>query len=635
MRRLIAVLLIGASAAWGLTSINAYKTFTREILTSSDMNSSFSRVLTGVNSLIALHPGDSTVTARGVFDSLDAYPGPNLNIVRSLVFRDNQDSLVVPGRISADTVKVNDQLWIGMTAPVVGFSGGTTAGTRLLFSYVKEDSSVVTIADINGGNIDGTVIGAASAKAGSFTSVSGTIAASFTGGLTTNSIKATTADINGGTVDAAVIGASTAAAGSFTKVAGSIAAAFSGGLTTNTLNVSGKLTLAALRDSTMDTVRDTVAATALAFSDGTSALPALANLGDLNTGIYFPAADQVGISAGGGLDLLVSGDDITVRDDINVGDDLLFPTTGVANWGAGDVTITGGTNTLTFAGATSGYAFNGTHTGALTIGGATYPMYSFPTIAGGIGFYFTPTFAPAAPSNDYGMQMLMNTSLDNSASANGIALRQAVGAGKTLAVAKDIYILEASVGGTMTTHYGVYSDNFTAAGSDYQFSFGTGIYQLRGLTASQDVQTDGSSNLTSVSDMRWKRDYGRVAGATPILLRLKPRYWDWLRDVIGRYDDAQKPDYSKRLERLQKQPRLAGFFAQEVHEVFPEGSPGGANTDSLGVDHWGIRSVSILALTVAALQEQTGRVDSLARVTARQDSLLIALTARVAKLEAR
>ena len=32
MRRLIAVLLIGASAAWGLTSINAYKTFTREIV---------------------------------------------------------------------------------------------------------------------------------------------------------------------------------------------------------------------------------------------------------------------------------------------------------------------------------------------------------------------------------------------------------------------------------------------------------------------------------------------------------------------------------------------------------------------------------------------------------------------------
>ena len=149
------------------------------------------------------------------------------------------------------------------------------------------------------------------------------------------------------------------------------------------------------------------------------------------------------------------------------------------------------------------------------------------------------------------------------------------------------------------------------------------------------MQTDGSSNLTSVSDMRWKRDYGRVAGATPILLRLKPRYWDWLRDIHGRYDDISKPDVAKRMVRMGTQPRLAGFFAQEVHEVFPEGSPGGANTDSLGVDHWGIRSVSILALTVAALQEQTGRVDSLARVTARQDSLLIALTARVAKLEAR
>ena len=35
------------------------------------------------------------------------------------------------------------------------------------------------------------------------------------------------------------------------------------------------------------------------FADGTNSLPSIANTGDLNTGIYFPAADEVGVTAGG------------------------------------------------------------------------------------------------------------------------------------------------------------------------------------------------------------------------------------------------------------------------------------------------------------------------------------------------
>ena len=37
----------------------------------------------------------------------------------------------------------------------------------------------------------------------------------------------------------------------------------------------------------------------LLIGDGTSSLPSLTNTGDLNTGIYFPAADQVGVTVGG------------------------------------------------------------------------------------------------------------------------------------------------------------------------------------------------------------------------------------------------------------------------------------------------------------------------------------------------
>lgn len=69
-----------------------------------------------------------------------------------------------------------------------------------------------------------------------------------------------TPNINGGTVDGAVIGGASAAAGSFT-----------------TLSTSGQLTVA----------------------DGTAGAPSVSNTGDENTGLFFPAADALGISLAG------------------------------------------------------------------------------------------------------------------------------------------------------------------------------------------------------------------------------------------------------------------------------------------------------------------------------------------------
>ncbi len=130
---------------------------------------------------------------------------------------------------------------------------------------------------------------------------------------------------------------------------------------------------------------------------------------------------------------------------------------------------------------------------------------------------------------------------------------------------------------------------FTGAGS---------TLQLQGLTASQDVQTDGSKNLTSVSDQNWKNDLGLIDNATAIINKLQPRYFTWKKDSQGDFTD---PD----------QPRLAGFFAQEVYVAFPEGSPGGANTDADGVDHWGLNGRALLALAVRGFQELDKRVSAL------------------------
>jgi len=72
---------------------------------------------------------------------------------------------------------------------------------------------------------------------------------------------------------------------------------------------SGGIHLGGLRDtvgaiiadsaSAGGTVVDTTSTIAIPFSAGTSALPAITRLGDLNTGIYFPGADAISMTAGG------------------------------------------------------------------------------------------------------------------------------------------------------------------------------------------------------------------------------------------------------------------------------------------------------------------------------------------------
>lgn len=93
-----------------------------------------------------------------------------------------------------------------------GTSAGSIADST---GVVTLASSVLTTADINGGNIDGTTIGASSAAAGTFTSLSATGGGSLTG-TWSDLGTVTTIDINGGTIDGTTIGGSSAAAGTFT-----------------------------------------------------------------------------------------------------------------------------------------------------------------------------------------------------------------------------------------------------------------------------------------------------------------------------------------------------------------------------------------------------------------------------------
>jgi len=158
--------------------------------------------------------------------------------------------------------------------------GSSTKEWRNLYidGTANIDSLVADTADINGGTLDGVVIGGSSAAAGTFTTATATTGnittvnattvdstnvevtnlkakdgtasatiADVTGVMTVASAVLTTADINGGTADAVVIGGATPAAGTFTSLN-----ATGGGALTGTWSNLGSVTTIDINGGTID-----------------------------------------------------------------------------------------------------------------------------------------------------------------------------------------------------------------------------------------------------------------------------------------------------------------------------------------------------------------------------------------------
>jgi hypothetical protein len=112
--------------------------------------------------------------------------------------------LEVTGTSTLTTVDINGGNIDGTTI------GANIAAAASFTSLGATGTSTLTTVDINGGNIDGTTIGASVAAAATFTSLEAT-------GTST----LTTVDINGGNIDGTTIGANIAAAASFTTITAS------------------------------------------------------------------------------------------------------------------------------------------------------------------------------------------------------------------------------------------------------------------------------------------------------------------------------------------------------------------------------------------------------------------------------
>lgn len=122
---------------------------------------------------------------------------------------------VVIGAVTAangtfTTLTVSTALNTGTLKAADGTAAATIANST---GVITVGSSVLTTTDINGGTIDGTAIGGASAAAGAFTTLSASTSATLSpsGAVTINPTTA-------GTINNMSIGATTRAAGSFTTV---------------------------------------------------------------------------------------------------------------------------------------------------------------------------------------------------------------------------------------------------------------------------------------------------------------------------------------------------------------------------------------------------------------------------------
>ena len=241
---------------------------------------------TDLASVSASH--DTIPSAKAVYDYVAVLAGSSNPIFTGTVTADNVtiNGNTILGSDAADTVTINADISSDLIPSADGTYdlGASGAEWQDLFinGTANIDSLVADTADINGGTIDGTVIGGTTAAAGSFTNitVSGTVdgrdvatdgtkldgiealadvtdtanvtaagalmdsevtnladvkafdpadyATAAQGSLadtalqdgdTVSSLTLTTTDINGGTIDGAVVGGTTAAAGTFTALA--------------------------------------------------------------------------------------------------------------------------------------------------------------------------------------------------------------------------------------------------------------------------------------------------------------------------------------------------------------------------------------------------------------------------------
>jgi hypothetical protein len=256
---------------------------------------------------------------------------------------------------------------------------------------------------------------------------------------------------------------------------------------------------------------------------GTASLPALTTTGDVNTGIFFPAADTIAFAEGG-------AEAMRITSDRNVGIGTSSPGTmlevynvhGVTGVNP-EITIHNGTNTVKLvASAFTTFANLGTST--------AHPLT------------FRTDNTERARITSAGYLLVGTTSGIEAASRNEFRASQTAGGEGVLAVYNS-----ASSGADASPPLTIYKAMTTTTSSArfVQFYANAGIQPMGGIVGNgvENVQ------FATISDVREKTNIQTISGSLDKIAALNPVSFDWIKN--GEHCPA-------------------GFVAQDVEQVFPE-----------------------------------------------------------------
>ena len=366
----------------------------------------------------------------------------------------------------------------------------------------------------------------------------------------------------------------------------------------------------------------------LTLPDGSASAPTLTNDGDTNTGIFFPAADTVGIATGGterarvdssgnlGLgvtpatwstpafnfgsnavgSLSVIGVTTTLGNNINFNGGYKYTTTAAV----GVYQISN--NSHIWYNAPSGTAGNAiTFTQAMTLNasgnlgvGLTDPsaygssvrlqLYrtSFPELCFADDATPSATAAPRISGGNAEMRFSTNGSERARIDSSGRLLVGKTSAGDTVLgtqIGGDGYITATRSDSTnANTTYHVYS---TAAGA-YRFYVG-----MAGTVFAT------STTISAISDIRFKENVRDLNVGLAEVMALKPRLYDWKEGKGADIKNAR------------------GFIAQEFEEVFPDLIDEWKEAPPEGEEPYKSVRADLIPVLVKAIQEQQAIIESL------------------------
>jgi len=565
------------------------------------------------------------------------------------------DTITATGRFDSDLVPSTD------SARDLGTSALQWAEAHVDAGYIDAltvtGTSTLTTVDINGGAVDGTIIGANSAAAGTFAALVGTSLNCSDGNITNvgsialDSIAAddgssfsfsndwtnasntvadlgsvTTCDINGGAIDGTVIGAASVAAGSFAALVGTTAT-FS-----STLAANGDVDLG---DATSDTITatgrfdsDLVPSSDSARDLGSSALQWADVHADAG---YIDAMTVSGLSALGAVTATTFSGSSTVKcgGDLTVGDDDYGLTTAgaleiasmAANW-------TNASRTVADMGTVTTMDLNGGSIDGVTIGAASAAAGTFAAMVatsgdfsngniGNVGDIDCDTISVADAAN--GLQVQFG----GATTTNKITLEDNLGEALTIEQGGNNYILFETTNDEETIVFGTAGGavcDFLATGGasgDADFTV-AGYAQFAGI-----VEVDGALDCDSTSNFAGLMTLQAGAAVTGNVtmngdLTLESDHDAKARSFITYSDSKLKTNVktvTNAMDMIQGLrgvsydlksggKREFGFIAQEVNTVVPEVVS--KNGNLMGIDY-----TRITSLLVEAVKTQQAQIEAL------------------------